>query len=43
MDSSLSEIDAVFLDLDSTMYLGSHLIDGALELLDRCEYLVVTY
>ena len=37
MDSSLSEIDAVFLDLDGTMYLGSHLIDGALEFLERCE------
>lgn len=37
MDSLLSEIDAVFLDLDGTMYLGSHLIDGALEFLERCE------
>ena len=37
MDSTLSEIDAVFLDLDGTMYLGDDLIDGALEFLDRCE------
>ena len=37
MDSTLSEIDAVFLDLDGTMYLGNDLIDGALEFLDRCE------
>jgi HAD superfamily hydrolase (TIGR01457 family) len=37
MDSSLVDIDAVFLDLDGTMYLGSHLIDGALEFLNRCE------
>ena len=37
MDSSLSEIDAVFLDLDGTMYLGNHLIEGALEFLERCE------
>ena len=37
MDSTLSEIDAVFLDLDGTMYLGDDLIDGALEFLERCE------
>jgi len=37
MDSTLENIDAVFLDLDGTMYLGSHLIDGALEFLNRCE------
>ena len=37
MDSTLSEIDAVFLDLDGTMYLGNDLIDGALEFLERCE------
>ena len=37
MDSSLNEIDAVFLDLDGTMYLGNHLIDGALEFLERCQ------
>jgi len=37
MDSSLVNIDAVFLDLDGTMYLGSNLIDGALEFLNRCE------
>ena len=37
MHSSSNDIDAVFLDLDGTMYLGNHLIDGALEFLDRCE------
>ncbi|MEC8927150.1 MAG: HAD-IIA family hydrolase [Candidatus Thermoplasmatota archaeon] len=37
MDSSLTDIDAVFLDLDGTMYLGNHLIDGALDFLDRCD------
>jgi 4-nitrophenyl phosphatase/NagD protein len=37
MDSTLDNIDAVFLDLDGTMYLGNHLIDGALEFLNRCE------
>ncbi len=37
MDSSLSDIDAVFLDLDGTIYLGGNLIDGALEFLNRCD------
>ncbi len=37
MDASLSEIDAVFLDLDGTIYLGGELIPGALEFLDRCD------
>ena len=37
MDSSLTDIDAVFLDLDGTIYLGGELIDGALEFLDRCD------
>lgn len=36
MDSSLADIDAVFLDLDGTMYLGADLIPGALEFLARC-------
>ena len=37
MDTSLEEIDAVFLDLDGTIYLGNELIDGALEFLARCQ------
>tara|TARA_B100000459_G_C8595718_1_gene209675 strand:- start:1611 stop:2405 length:795 start_codon:yes stop_codon:yes gene_type:complete len=37
MDSGLDNIDAVFLDLDGTIYLGSELIPGALEFLKRCD------
>jgi len=37
VDASLSEIDAVFLDLDGTIYLGGELIPGAIEFLDRCD------
>ncbi len=37
MDPSLSEIDAVFLDLDGTIYLGGELITGAIEFLNRCD------
>ena len=37
MDASLSGIDAVFLDLDGTIYLGGHLIEGAEAFLDRCK------
>ena len=37
MDTSLKEIDAIFLDLDGTIYLGNELINGALEFLDRCQ------
>ena len=37
MDAKLENIDAVFLDLDGTMYLGGDLIPGALEFLKRCE------
>ena len=37
MDSRLENIDAVFLDLDGTIYLGGDLIDGALDFLSRCE------
>ena len=37
MDTKLENIDAVFLDLDGTMYLGGELIPGALEFLNRCE------
>tara|TARA_B100000614_G_C14529759_1_gene486047 strand:- start:366 stop:1208 length:843 start_codon:yes stop_codon:yes gene_type:complete len=33
----LEEIDAVFLDLDGTIYLGGELIPGALEFLERCK------
>ena len=37
MDESLDGIDAVFLDLDGTIYLGGSLIEGASEFLDRLE------
>jgi len=37
LDESLDSIDAVFLDLDGTIYLGDGLIDGASEFLDRLE------
>jgi len=37
MGADLSEIDAVFLDLDGTIYLGGDLIPGALEFLSRCD------
>jgi HAD superfamily hydrolase (TIGR01450 family) len=37
MDNKLSEIDAIFLDLDGTIYLGGELIPGALDFLERCK------
>lgn len=37
MDEKLEQIDAVFLDLDGTIYLGGELIEGALEFLQRCD------
>lgn len=37
MDSKLSGVKAVFLDLDGTIYLGGNLIQGALEFLERCK------
>ena len=37
MDASLSGIDAVFLDLDGTIYLGGELIEGAEAFLERCK------
>jgi len=36
MDAKLDGIDAVFLDLDGTIYLGGELIEGAKEFLERC-------
>lgn len=36
MNATLDDIDAVFLDLDGTIYLGGELIDGAKDFLDRC-------
>lgn len=36
MDAQLNNIDAVFLDLDGTIYLGGTLIEGAKEFLERC-------
>ena len=37
MDAQLDGIDAIFLDLDGTIYLGSNRIEGALEFLNRCD------
>ena len=37
LDESLDGIEAVFLDLDGTLYLGEELVDGALEFLSRLE------
>jgi len=37
MDTKLTGVKAVFLDLDGTIYLGGNLIEGALEFLSRCE------
>ena len=37
MDEKLEQIDAVFLDLDGTIYLGGELIEGALDFLQRCD------
>ena len=37
MNANLENVDAVFLDLDGTIYLGGDLIDGALEFLQRCD------
>ena len=37
MDASLADIDAVFLDLDGTIYLGGALIEGAADFLQRCK------
>ena len=37
MDAKLDGIEAVFLDLDGTIYLGGELIPGAMEFLDRCD------
>ena len=37
VNKNLDDIDAVFLDLDGTIYLGGELIPGALEFLERCK------
>ena len=37
MGTELNDVDAVFLDLDGTIYLGGDLIPGALEFLERCK------
>ena len=37
MDNNLDGIEAIFLDLDGTIYLGGDLIPGALEFLERCD------
>jgi HAD superfamily hydrolase (TIGR01450 family) len=36
LKNDLTNIKAIFLDLDGTIYLGGELIDGALEFLERC-------
>ena len=36
MKNNLTNIKAIFLDLDGTIYLGGELIDGVLEFLERC-------
>ena len=35
LDTSLEEIECVFLDLDGTIYLGGELIPGAIDFLNR--------
>lgn len=37
MDASLEGIEAVFLDLDGTIFLGGALIPGAMDFLQRCD------
>ena len=37
VEESLDGIEAVFLDLDGTLYLGNTLIEGALDFLARLE------
>jgi ribonucleotide monophosphatase NagD (HAD superfamily) len=37
LDASLDGIEAVFLDLDGTLYLGDQLVEGALDFLSRLE------
>ena len=37
LTNKLEGINAVFLDLDGTIYLGNDLIPGALDFLARCE------
>ncbi len=37
LDNSLDGIEAIFLDLDGTIYLGGELIDGAVDFLGRLE------
>ena len=37
MNASLEGLEAIFLDLDGTIYLGGELIPGALDFLSRCE------
>ncbi|MEE2747989.1 MAG: HAD-IIA family hydrolase [Candidatus Thermoplasmatota archaeon] len=36
MNENMNDIDAVFLDLDGTIYLGGNLIPGAIDFLNRC-------
>ena len=43
MDSHLTGIKAIFLDLDGTIYLGKKLINGALEFLERCTQKEIQY
>ena len=43
VSTSLDGLQAVFLDLDGTIYLGGKLIPGALEFLDRCNTVSYTH
>ena len=43
MDSHLTGIKAIFLDLDGTIYLGENLINGVLEFLERCTQKEIQY
>ena len=37
MNEDLEKVEAIFLDLDGTIYLGDNLIPGALDFLSRVE------
>ena len=37
LGKDLNGIDAIFLDLDGTIYMGNKMIDGAVDFLNRIE------
>ena len=37
LTSDLEHIEAIFLDLDGTIYMGDNLIEGAIDFLNRIE------